>query len=408
MGILSMFTAVSGLNAYGNALSVIGNNIANVGTIGFKSSRSAFAEMVSATLASLAGSKQVGLGVYLSDVQGNFGQGSIMPTGNTLDLAIDGDGFFQVNSPSGAQFYTRAGQFELNHQGEVVDLNGNFLQGYQATATGIITGSLGNITLSNTTSAPQATTTATVLANLDASAAVPGTTPFDATDPTSYNFSSSLTIYDSLGVQHSLRFYFVKTATANTWNFYYQLDGGGATAGTDLVFDTDGTLLTGGSQSLPLTIGGGAATPQSVTVNFSGMTQYGSPSALLDQSQDGYAAGSLQRISVDSQGQVVAQFTNGQTRTLAQVVLHRFINPQGLVRVGHNLFAESADSGAPLAGTSNTNGLGSIVSGALEQSNVDLGKEFVDMISMQRAFQANSRAITTSDEMLQELINLKR
>ncbi len=407
MGILSMFTAVSGLNAYGNALSVIGNNIANVGTIGFKSSRSAFAEMVSATLASLAGSRQVGLGVYLSDVQGNFGQGSIMLTGNTLDLAIDGDGFFQVNSPSGAQFYTRAGQFELNNRGEVVDLNGNLLQGYQATTTGIITGSLGNITLSNTASAPQATTTATVLANLDASATVPAAS-FAPTDPTSYNFSSSLTIYDSLGVQHGLQLYFVKTATANTWDFHYQLDGGGATAGTDLVFGSNGTLTSGGTQTLLLTIGGGAATPQSVTVDFSGMTQYGAPSALLDQSQDGYAAGSLQRISVDSQGQVVAQFTNGQTRTLAQVVLHRFINPQGLVRVGHNLFAESADSGAPLAGTSNTNGLGSIVSGALEQSNVDLGKEFVDMITIQRAFQANSRAITTSDEMLQELINLKR
>lgn len=408
MGILtSMFTAVSGLHTYGNALSVIGNNIANAGTVGFKSSRSIFADIVSASLAGLVGSGRVGLGVYLNEVQGDFQQGAITTTGNTLDLAIDGDGFFHVRNANGASFYTRAGQFGVDALGQIVDSNQNLLQGYQANATGIITGSLGNITLGNTTSPPQATSTATVLANLDATAAVPATA-FSVTDPTSYNFSTSITIYDSLGSPHGLRFYFVKTATANTWNFYQQLDGGAATAGTDLVFNSSGALTSGGSQNLSLTIGGGAVTPQAVTVNFSGMTQHGSPSALLDQFQNGYGAGSLEKISVDSQGQIVAQFTNGQTRVLAQIVLSRFMNTQGLVRVGDNLFAESSDSGAPLTGASNTNGLGRVVSGALEQSNVDLGKEFVDMIIMQRAFQANSRAITTSDEMLQELVNLKR
>lgn len=406
MGILtSMFTAVSGLNAYGNALGVIGNNVANVGTVGFKSSRTAFAELVSASLAS--GAQQVGLGVHLNAVQGNFQQGSLNTTGNTLDLAIDGDGFFQLSNSSGTTFYSRAGQFTVNTLGEVVDPNGELLQGYQATASGIVTGTIGNITLTSTNSAPQPTSVSMIKANLNATQTAP-TATFSIADPTSYNFSTSQTIYDSLGSPHDVSFYFIKSATANTWNLYRQIDGGAATAATDLVFTTAGALSTGGSQALSLAVTGGAATPQTVTVDFTNMTQYGAKSAVLDQTQDGYASGSLQRVSVDSQGQVVAQFTNGQTRILAQVVLSRFINPQGLVRNGDNLFLQSNDSGSPVVGAPNSNGLGRVVAGALEQSNVDLGKEFVDMIVTERAFQANSKAITTSDEMLQELVNLKR
>ena len=246
-----------------------------------------------------------------------------------------------------------------------------------------------------------------IKANLDAAATAP-TPAFSIADPTSYNFSTKQTIYDSLGSAHDVTFYFVKSATANTWNLYHQIDGGAATADTNLVFSTSGALTSGGSQALSLAIGGGATTPQTVTVDFTNMTQFGAKSAVLDQTQDGYASGSLQRVSVDSQGEIVAQFTNGQTRLLAQVVLSRFANPQGLVRSGDNLFVQSNDSGSPVVGSPGNNGLGRVVSGALEQSNVDLGKEFVDMIVTQRAFQANSKAITTSDEMLQELVNLKR
>ena len=405
MGILtSMFTAVSGLSTYGNALGVIGNNVANVGTVGFKGSRSSFAELVSSSLSS---SQQVGLGVRVTSVQGNFAQGSLNTTGNTLDLAINGDGFFQLQNSAGANFYSRAGQFQLDKLGEIVDPTGHLLQGYQATSSGVVTGAIGTIALTTSNSAPQATSTETVHANLDAAATAP-TATFAVSDPTSYNFSSNQTIYDSLGSPHDLTFYYVKSATANTWNLYRQIDGGSATAATNLVFTSAGALSTGGSQALSLTIAGGATTPQTVTVDFTKMTQYGSASALLDQSQNGYASGSLQRVSVDSQGNVVAQFTNGQTRILAQVVLSRFVNPQGLVRNGDNLFLQSNDSGSAIIGAPGGNGLGTIVAGALEQSNVDLGKEFVDMIVNQRAFQANSKAITTSDEMLQELVNLKR
>jgi flagellar hook protein FlgE len=246
-----------------------------------------------------------------------------------------------------------------------------------------------------------------VQANLN-SAATPPALAFDVTDATTYNFSNGMTAYDSLGAQHQLRLYYVKTATANTWNLYSQVDGGAATAQTNLVFNSSGVLTAGGAQTFSLPITGGAATPQSVAMDFSTMTQYGAASNLTNQTQDGFTSGSFQSLSVDTAGQVVAQFSNGQTRIIAQVVLSRFTNPNGLARSGENAFAETVDSGAPLAGAPTNNGLGRLVSKTIEQSNVDLGKEFVDMIITQRAFEANSKAITTSDEMLQVLVNLKR
>jgi flagellar hook protein FlgE len=408
MGILTgMFTAVTGLNSYGNAMSVIGNNIANVGTAGFKSSRATFAELVSASLAGGSGSDQIGLGVFLNDVQANFSQGSLTTTGKTFDLAIDGNGFYLLHDSAGAGFYSRDGQFKVNNQGQVVNAGGFLLQGYQADTNGNITNTIGNITLSSNAVAPQVTSTAAIRANLDANATAP-TGAFNVSDPTTYNFSTGMSVYDSLGNAQQLRLYFVKTSTANTWNLYSQVGSAAPVARTNLAFNSSGALTSGGSQAMSLVIPGGATTPQTVTVDFSNVTQFGSPSGVIDQTQNGFASGTLDRISVDTQGKVVAQFTNGQTRALAQVVLNRFVNPEGLAKAGDNLFIESIESGAPLSGAATTNGLGKVVSGAVEQSNVDLGKEFVDMIITQRAFQANSRAITTSDEMLQELVNLKR
>ena len=288
-----------------------------------------------------------------------------------------------------------------------MDPSGRFLQGYQASTTGIILGTIGNITLSTATIAPQATT---LRRWRPISIQQP---PFrrprsDVTDATTYNFSNGITIYDSLGAQHELRMYYVKTSTANTWDLYSQIDGGAATARTDLVFTSSGVLTSGGAQTFSLPITGGAATPQSVAMDFSAITQFGAASNLTNQTQDGFTPGSFQSLAIDSVGRVVAQFSNGQTRTLAQIVLSRFTNPNGLTRSGENGFAETVDSGAPLDGAPTNNGLGRLISQTIEQSNVDLGKEFVDMIITQRAFQANSRAITTSDEMLQELVNLKR
>jgi flagellar hook protein FlgE len=408
MGILTtLFSAVSGLNTYGNAMSVIGNNIANVGTVGFKSSQASFADLVSASLGGGSSTGQVGLGVFLNDVQTSFTQGSLSNTGNTLDLAIDGNGFFQLADNTGTTSYSRAGQFKVDNLGQIVDPSNRFLQGYQATATGVVLGTVGNISLSTATIAPQATSTTTVEANLNAASTVP-VAAFDVTDAATYNFSNGITVYDTLGAQHQLRMYYVKAAAANTWNLHSQIDGGAATAQTDLVFNSSGVLTGGGAQTFTLPIAGGAATPLTVAMNFSTITQFGSASNLTSQTQDGFTSGSFQSVSIDSVGRVVAQYTNGQTRTLAQIVLARFTNPDGLTRSGENGFAETVDSGPPLAGAPANNGLGRLISQTIEQSNVDLGKEFVDMIITQRAFQANSRAITTSDEMLQELVNLKR
>ncbi|MFO0775898.1 MAG: flagellar hook protein FlgE [Nitrospiraceae bacterium] len=408
MGILtSMFTAVSGLNAYGNAMGIIGNNIANVGTAGFKGSRPAFADLVSSSLVGASGSSQ-GLGVFLADVQGVFTQGSLTTTGQTLDMAIDGNGFFEVRDASGAQFFTRNGQFKLDRQGQVIDATGNLLQGYQATSAGVLTNTIGNITLQTSNISPRATTQAAITANLNSAATVP-TGAFNAADPTTYNFSTSTTIFDSLGNSHNLQLFFVKSATANTWAVHQRLDTGATAAiAGGVTFTTAGALATGGTQNLSLTMPGGAATPQAVTVTLSGLTQYAAQSALLSQSQDGFTSGALAGFGIDSTGQVTAQYTNGRNLLLAQVALSRFPNPQGLDRDGKNLFVETTDSGTSVQGAPGNNGLGHVISGAIERSNVDLGEQFVDMIITQRAFQANSRAITTSDEMLQELVNLKR
>lgn len=407
MGILtSMFTAVTGLSSYGNAMGVIGNNIANVGTAGFKSSRATFSDLISSSLGGGAGSDQIGLGVFLNDVQTNFAQGSMTTTGNTFDLAIDGNGFYQVRNPSGATFYTRAGQFKVDNVGQIVDSSGALLQGYQADANGNLTSTIGGITLTSSAVPPVATSTADILGNLNANATAP-TAAFSVTDTASYNFATGMTFYDSLGNSHQMQLYFRKTA-ANTWGVYSQIDGGTATAQTNMTFNASGALTAGGTQSVSATLTNGATTPQAISVDLSAMTQFGSASGVVSQSQNGYSSGTLDRISVDKQGQVLAQFTNGQTRVLAQVMLSRFMNPDGLANVGDNHFLETVESGAALAGAPTVNGLGRVLSGTVEQSNVDLGKEFVDMIITQRAFQANSRAITTSDEMLQELVNLKR
>ncbi|HRC43226.1 MAG TPA: flagellar hook protein FlgE [Nitrospira sp.] len=407
MGILtSMFTAVTGLSSYGNAMGVIGNNIANVGTAGFKSSRATFSDLISSSLGGGAGSDQIGLGVFLNDVQTNFSQGSMTTTGNTFDLAIDGNGFYLVQNTSGANFYTRAGQFKVDNLGQVVDSSGALLQGYQADTSGNITSTIGGITLTSSAVPPVATTSAEILGNLNANATAP-TAAFSVTDTTSYNFSTGMTFYDSLGSSHQMQLYFRKTA-ANAWGVYSQIDGGAATAQTNMTFNASGAVTAGGTQTVTATLTSGATTPQAMTVDLSALTQFGAAFGVVSQTQDGYSSGTLDRISVDKEGRVTAQFTNGETRALAQVVLNRFTNPDGLVNVGDNHFLETVESGAALAGAPTINGLGRVLSGTVEQSNVDLGKEFVDMIITQRAFQANSRAITTSDEMLQELVNLKR
>ncbi len=452
MGILSsLFTGVSGLNANGNALSVIGNNIANLSTIGFKSSRSVFADLISSSLGGAGGAIQTGLGVALNGVQGNFSQGSLSTTSNALDLAIDGNGFFVLRDTSGAPFYSRAGQFHLDAQNRIVDPSGFFLQGYQVNANGLITASIGGVTLPTTTAPPNPTTTVDIGANLNSQST---TSTFSLVDPNGTSqFSTSFTVFDSLGNGHLLTTYFSKTA-ANTWDYnivgstnevvtanydvsninaslgLVRLASGTLTFATSGALDTESVITSYDNGTPAGTAGGvvgqaqidfvGATTDQLIIFDFgtsvttdggAGVdltTQFGAPSGLVQQTQNGFGAGALQAFSVETDGIINGRFSNGQVRPLAQLALARFPDPLGLVRTGKNTFAESGTSGQPLVGTATSAGLGRVLANTLELSNVDLGESFIDMIAAQRGFQANSRVITTSDEVLQELVNLKR
>jgi len=429
----SLFSGVSGLNANGAALSVIGNNIANVNTVGFKSSRASFADVLSQSLGGAAGTSQIGRGVLLSSVGANFTQGSFETTANGLDLGVDGDGFFLVQDTAGATFYTRAGQFSVNKDGDLVNPEGLALQGYQADANGAIIGTLSGINVSSSTTPPNATQTVRIVSNLDSrETEIP--TGFDSTDPTgTSHFSTAISVYDSLGNSHLVTAYFTKVDTGvagNTWQWSAVSDGsaGSAVMGRGyLGFDTSGTLTTESATppaGLPAAFSdfdftGGATQSQAITFNFGtslaeggtgldGTTQFGSTSATIFQNQDGYASGALRSVGVNQEGIVTGLFTNGQTRVLGQVALGIFNSPQGLTRMGRNLYAESSDSGQPITGFPNSAGRGRLLPSSLELSNVDLAEEFIRMITAQRGFQANSRVITTTDSILEELVNLKR
>ncbi len=429
----SLFTGVSGMNANGTALSVIGDNIANMNTVGFKASRVSFGDVLSQTLAGSAGNAQVGRGVIVSSVLPLFTQGALQSTESALDLAIEGEGFFVVSDASGANYYTRAGQFSLDKNGNIVTPDGLVLQGYQVDAFNNITGTVGALKIAATQSAANATTTANIAVNLDASEAVKTwaftagtTTPPASTD---YNKSMTMTAYDALGGAHDVTLYFVKTAD-NAWTTHYiYKDSAGMyqEAGTqDLTFNdgatppaVGGSLATDNAAALTFAWGGGVA-DGSITFDFGtgtadtppgdgldGSTQFASVFAVLNETQNGYSAGALKNIMVSEDGLITGIFTNGQTRNVGQVVLAKFNAPTGLTKMGRNLYAESFDSGQPVVGAANTSGLGRVLSNTLEQSNVDLAMEFVKMISYQRGFQANSKIITVTDELMQVTVNLK-
>jgi flagellar hook protein FlgE len=423
----SLYTAITGMNANGTWLSVIGDNIANMNTTGFKASRVAFGDV----LAGVVGSLQVGRGVLISDISPLFTQGSFETTSNGLDLSIDGDSFFMVND-AGAIYYTRAGQFSTDKDGYIVNPEGLILQGYLADTSGNITGTLGDLQIAVGQSLAQATATASITLNLDATSDIQ-TSAFtldgngDGTDndPLNYNFSNTMTVYDSQGGAHQVTLYFVKTAD-NTWDVHY-INPDPATpsvlvdAGTQaLTFDTNGALINDNSgAAINLDFGGSVTTPQAVSFDYGtgiaeggtgldGTTQFASDFGVMNLSQDGYPAGSLDNMTISENGIITGIFTNGQTRAIGQIGLAKFIAPDSLAKLGRNLYSESFDSGQPIVGMADTSGLGRVLSNSLELSNVDLADEFVKMISAQRGFQANSRIITTTDELLQELVNLKR
>ena len=434
MSILSsIFTGVSGLNSNGQELSVIGDNIANVNTVGFKGSRMAFGDILSQSLTGLSGTSQVGRGVAVNGVTAMFTQGSFQNTSSGLDIAIDGEGFFMVNN-NGATNYTRAGNFQLDQNGNVVTPSGAALQGYLADAAGNITGQIGTIKLLANANLPQQTTTADLAVNLNSADTVP-TPPLSPPAPagatawstwtagttaqppsTAYNSTTSVTAYDSQGNTHQVNIYFEKTA-ANAYTAHYVYEdpttGFYQESGTGqlLTFKSDGTIDPATSNPLSAVLnfnwGAGVATG-GIQFDLTNTTQVAGSFAISNINQNGYATGSLKNVLIDDKGMVTGVFTNGQTRNMAQLCLARFPAPTDLIKIGNNMFAQSSTSGQPIVGAAQTSGLGRTLSDTLELSNVDIAEEFTNLISAQRGFQANTKIITTTDELLNELISIKQ
>ncbi len=399
-------TALSGLNAASAELRVIGNNVANAGTTGFKESRAEFADIFATSNLGVT-SNAIGTGVRVSSVSQQFTQGNIGFTDNNLDLAISGQGFFIMND-NGVNAYTRAGALGIDRNGFVVNSQQQQLTIFQADANGSITGATGPLQLDRSDIAPSATTTVDVQANLDASAGIP-TAAFSPSDASSYNNSTSLTIFDSLGSPHLSTMYFRKTAD-NTWDAFQFVDGAqvntGAPLGESITFDNTGTITGGSPTSMTFTPSGGAA-PLTLSVDYNNTSQYGSPFSVNALVQDGFATGRLSGIDISDTGVITSRFTNGQSRTLGQIAVATFNNSQGLRQLGDTSWAETFDSGAPLVGSPGTGSSGLIESGALEDSNVDLTEELVNMITAQRNFQANAQVITTADTITQTIINIR-
>jgi flagellar hook protein FlgE len=399
------------LNAASKNLDVIGNNVSNSNTVGFKTSQAQFADVFAASLSG-ASSSQAGIGTRLAAVAQQFTQGNITTSSNPLDMAINGQGFFRM-SDNGTIKYSRNGQFQLDKDGYIVNSAHMRLTGYPIDATGALnTAAPQPLQLSTSDLSPVATTIVDGVLNLDSRSTVI-TAAFNPTNSSTYNYSTSVAVYDSLGNSHTVSMYFVETA-ASTWRVYGTLDGS-ATAITPSPLGTINFTSTGAinttTTTLPfaasLAFTNGATTPQTVNLDFTGTTQFGSGFSVNSLTQDGYTSGKLSGFSISANGTILGNYTNGRTSTLGQVVVANFTNPNGLTPLGGNTWEETADSGTPLIGAPSSGNLGALQSGAVEDSNVDLTAELVNMITAQRVYQANAQTIKTEDQVLQTLVNLR-
>ena len=413
----ALFSGVSGLRNHQTRMDVIGNNIANVNTVGFKGSRVTFKEAFFQMLSGASRSQQdlgglnpmeIGTGVNLGSIDTLFTQGSLETTGQPLDLAIQGSALFVLGDGS-QHYFTRAGDFQLDADGRMVSpSSGYVVQGVMADAQGNLAsaGSVGDIKIQlGQRSAAQQTSSVSLLGNLDDSAKVGDT------------HSMGITVFDPAGASHQLKMLCTKTAPG-AWSWTATLDGTAVPATTPgtVTFNSNGSLATftypDGASALTLTTAGGTAfnvTVDAGTIGgIDGLAGFANSSSAVVSSQNGYQAGDLSNISVDNRGVITGYFSNGVTRSLAQVALANFSNPSGLVRNGDNNYTESSNSGSAVIGFAGGTTSSTLTPGALESSNVDISQEFTDMIIAQRGFQANARVITTADEMLNELVNLRR
>ena len=426
MSLLSaLYTGVSGLQTFGDSLQVIGDNIANVNTVGFKSSRSEFADLLSQTINGGSGRSQLGRGVTLNRISASFAQGSFSNTDRLTDMAINGNGFFIVSNPNSPdlQYYTRNGQFSINSTGEIVTGNGMNVMGYGYNTDGVLNpNELIPLKIANDKAPPHATgdgssgSGVSIQMNFKSEE-----TPqvFNlATPADTSNFSTAVTVYDQNGAGHQMQIYFNKTS-ATAWQWHAVVDGADLAGGTPgvnveggsgtLNFNADGTLsgITGTTAAFDFD-GTGA---QTIGMNFDpeNTTQFANISTVITSiSQDGYSAGDLNSIQIGEGGTISGLYSNGQTMPIGQLVLANFTNLTGLYKAGSSLYTQTADSGIPTLSQPNDNGFGSIASYTLELSNVDIATEFVSLIANQRAYQANSKIITVGDQLLSEIVNIIR
>ena len=395
---------LSGLNAAAQNLDVIGNNVANASTVGFKSAQASFADVYA--------SSRVGLGVKVSEINQRFSTGTINTSASQYHMAIDGNnGFFRLVDTSGKIAYSRNGEFGLDKNNQVVNAQGYALTGYPPGGVGAAPVPLvipqGNID-------PQATTAIRVQANLPANAPVP-TMAFDPAMPESYSASAPATVYDSLGNSHMMTQYFVKQPAnpaqpeQSVYDVHYVLNSTGTTIQRQLTFDSSGRLQAGGTQNLVFGGLGGADAPAldiDLTVNYAGTTQFGGD---FKQSvvPNGYATGVFSGVAIGKDGSILGAYTNGQTQVIGTVALANFANVQGLTPIGDNAWTESPDSGGATIGQPGSNGMATLAGQALEASNVDMSRELVDMIVAQRTYQANAQTIKTQDQVLQTLLQIR-
>jgi len=430
----ALYSGVSGINTNGNAMNVIGDNIANVNTVGFKGSRAVFSDMLSVEM----GGAKIGTGSRMVAADRIFAQGGVESTNNITDMAIQGNGLFVLKNEDGATFYTRAGQFNLNKEGVLVNPQGMKVQGVHLNNDGTAISGLSDIALNNRLLvAPVATSKITLSGNFDSTAVTP-TTPAPADAPgteatsaewfSSSNFSTIVTVYDSLGDAHDLTFLYRKTSN-DLWSYRVVTPSADITGGTPgklrqvsgaggvLEFNPDGTINLGGATNvtdITFDFNNGSDVPQVITggvpgdLSITDFTQYAVPSEVSTLNQNGVKPGTLTSISIDDKGLVTGLFSSGLTQSLYRVSLAGFTNPEGLTHVGNTLFQQSTEAGDVIYGDPGTGGFGTVLSSSLELSTVDLAAEFVRMVITQRGFQANSRTITVTDSLLEEISNLKR
>ncbi|NLH51155.1 MAG: flagellar hook protein FlgE [Myxococcales bacterium] len=425
----AMYSGISGLGSNATMMEIIGNNLANINTPAFKFSRADFSDVLAKTL---AGGMEIGRGSRVGDTSMVMAQGGFQSTENVTDIALSGKGFFMVrDDATNSMLYTRNGSFMVDKNGYVTNSAGMKLMGFSLNENSTASGVPHDIRVTQAPLAPKVTTEVSLYANLDSQAEIVG--PFDITNPVNTsNFTASITVYDTLGNPHQVTSYFSRNAApgaggGNVWEYNIVVDAADSATGADYVatsgtieFSTEGALLDQVITQPPdFDFAGNPLQNQDISFEFGtpisaggtgtdGTTQFGEGSALVFASQDGYGTSYIDSLNIDSDGKVIALYGNGETREIAQIAIVNFSNAIGLDHRGNNMFGSTSESGEPIISIANVSGNGSIFSNTLELSNVDIAQQFVEMITTQRGFQANSKSITTADTMIAELINISR